>query len=204
MPKRNRVFAKTILRVLGRGPISFVQVGAFDGIDGDPIRDLILRHQWKGMLVEPLPEAFKKLVENYKDVQGLIFENVAIHHYKTEVELLVMNKNLSCTTRHADNKNMNKYKEFGLRTVKQTAVRLDALLHKHGFYNVDLLQVDTEGDDWDVIRSLDFSICKPCIIHYEHKHLGNRLKPCSEYLSSHGYNVRQESKVDTIAILRSA
>ena len=37
------------------GPFRFVQVGANDGIYGDPLRTYIERHHWRGILVEPSP-----------------------------------------------------------------------------------------------------------------------------------------------------
>jgi hypothetical protein len=33
----------------------FLQIGANDGVLGDPLHDLVLRHKLTGLLVEPLP-----------------------------------------------------------------------------------------------------------------------------------------------------
>jgi len=35
---------------------------------------------------------------------------------------------------------------------------------------VDLLQIDTEGFDWNVLKMYDFNYFKPVIIQYEHCH----------------------------------
>jgi hypothetical protein len=60
-------------------PLRFVQVGANDGVYGDPLRAYIERHHWRGILVEPQPDVFARLVENYRgSCDNLIFENVAI------------------------------------------------------------------------------------------------------------------------------
>ena len=56
----------------------FVQIGAHDGIRDDPIRKYIVKSHWRGLLVEPVPHIFRKLVENYRDETQLIFENVAV------------------------------------------------------------------------------------------------------------------------------
>jgi hypothetical protein len=68
------------------------------------------------------------------------------------------------------------------------ALRLDALITKHGFEELDLLQVDCEGFDGEVIRSLDLSRFRPSLIQFEHGHMTRKdLAATEELLSSHGY-----------------
>src|SRR5271165_1303468 len=55
----------------------FVQIGAYDGYDCDPIQKFIRRYGWNGILVEPQPDAFEKLRQNYENFPGLIFERTA-------------------------------------------------------------------------------------------------------------------------------
>jgi len=60
-------------------PFRFIQVGANDGIYGDPLRAYIERHHWHGILVEPQPDVFARLIENYSGSrENLIFKNIAI------------------------------------------------------------------------------------------------------------------------------
>lgn len=47
-------------------PFRFIQVGANDGIHGDPLRAYIERHHWHGILVEPQPDVFARILENYR------------------------------------------------------------------------------------------------------------------------------------------
>ncbi|MBK6937124.1 MAG: FkbM family methyltransferase [Chitinophagaceae bacterium] len=57
----------------------FVQIGANDGKSGDPLYEFIINHNWKGILVEPMPDVFEQLKENFSFASGrLIFENSAI------------------------------------------------------------------------------------------------------------------------------
>ena len=37
----------------------------------------------------------------------------------------------------------------------------------------DFLQIDTEGYDYEVIKSVPFDRCKPKIIQYENKHISD-------------------------------
>lgn len=63
-----------------RSRVTFVQIGAFDGVAGDPIRPLILENEgWTGVMVEPHPDAFERLQRNYlAQSQRLTFLNAAI------------------------------------------------------------------------------------------------------------------------------
>jgi hypothetical protein len=59
--------------------LRFIQVGANDGIYGDPIRDFIIKYQWSGILVEPQLDVFECLKQNYAACESnLIFANVAV------------------------------------------------------------------------------------------------------------------------------
>src|SRR6266700_5808911 len=70
---------RVIDAVLRGGPVFFVQIGANDGMHGDPLRSLILKHaSWGGILVEPVPYAFERLKKNYAGRSNLHFENVAV------------------------------------------------------------------------------------------------------------------------------
>ena len=56
--------------------IKFIQIGANDGIDEvTPIRRM---YKWKGVMIEPVKETFKKMILLNENDQGLFFENVAI------------------------------------------------------------------------------------------------------------------------------
>jgi len=56
----------------------FIQIGAHDGRKDDPIYELVQRNRWSGILVEPQPDVFQRLKENYAGFSGLAFEQAAI------------------------------------------------------------------------------------------------------------------------------
>ena len=52
------------------GPeLTFIQIGAFDGITTDPLRKYIDKCGWRGVMVEPQAQAANKLRELYRDRQ---------------------------------------------------------------------------------------------------------------------------------------
>jgi FkbM family methyltransferase len=59
-------------------PFFFLQVGAYDGVIDDPLHERVREGSWHGILVEPQPSHFRRLMENYAGVEGLTFINAAI------------------------------------------------------------------------------------------------------------------------------
>jgi hypothetical protein len=56
----------------------FLQIGANDGHTDDPIVGLVKKYHLRGLLVEPQPATFKRLVKNYQGEDQLMFENALI------------------------------------------------------------------------------------------------------------------------------
>ena len=70
------------------------------------------------------------------------------------------------------------------------ACTLSEVLQRNHIDQIHLLHVDTEGYDYEVLKQLDFSKHKPCIIYIEHAHLGmpDKLNMLA-LLHGHGYSV---------------
>jgi Methyltransferase FkbM domain len=74
------------------------------------------------------------------------------------------------------------------------------LVEKHRIKVIDLLQIDTEGFDFEVIKMVDFDCLPPAIIHYDHCHLGKANAEASfRFLIERGYRV-SVGETDTIAL----
>ena len=69
-----------IQEVNDKKEVFFIQIGSNDGISNDPLHvHIIQNYHWRGVLVEPVPYLFARLIENYKDYYDrLYFENVLI------------------------------------------------------------------------------------------------------------------------------
>ncbi len=211
VPDLNRPFDVLSLVVrehLERNPaFFFVQVGANDGILDDPLRKLILEHNLSGLLIEPLPDLFERLVENYANSQGLIFENVAIDTKPGAVPIYRVMKNAP-TPKHwdgiasFDKKHLIKegVHESYIETLEVKAVTMQFLLSKHSIKRIDLLQVDTEGYDYVILKSVLEAGFLPKIINYEHCHLVPKIRfACKHLLESKGYQFLEVGK-DTLAV----
>src|SRR6266404_3657646 len=66
-------------RLFEFGPeVSFIQIGAFDGITADPLRRYIEKCGWSGVLVEPQCRAVEQLRELYKGNDRIIILQAAL------------------------------------------------------------------------------------------------------------------------------
>ena len=82
---------------------------------------------------------------------------------------------------------------------------LDELIKKHGMSNIHILQIDAEGHDYQVLKTLNLAMNSPLIIQFEHGHLSPReIDGAVEYLNSHGYRILYGgTQIDTIALHES-
>ena len=88
-----------------------------------------------------------------------------------------------------------------IETLPVHGTSLQSLLAKHGINKVSLLQIDTEGYDFEVIKSAFDAGIFPDLINYEHCWLvpNTRFQKCKQMLDSHGYQFVETGK-DTLAI----
>lgn len=187
----------------------FLQIGAHDGLTFDPLHAYVRRHHWRGLLVEPQPAVFQKLRENYAGEPQLLFENSAIAAQDGTLDLHVFEgadasdhaSMLASTRRHYLQLNGDRARG-ALRKITVPALSLESLLARHRVDRVNLLQIDTEGFDFEIIRMIDFRRIKPEIIHYESNFLNRRQKSeCSRILGAEGYALLNLG-IDTVAYLQ--
>jgi len=181
----------------------FVQIGAFDGVSGDPIFELVRAHGWRGVLVEPQAEAFELLKKNYCDQDGLQFFNVVIGPCDGEVRFFTAPGGMSQTASLI--RRLTVKPGLGRSRPESRCIpcwTLATLLREAGApAAIDLLQIDAEGFDYEIIRSIDFDFVRPALIRYEHNVLSERDRnACLELLASHGYRFVLED-CDTTAYL---
>ena len=173
---------ETVLRTAGE--VRFVQVGANDGRRNDPIYPFVTRNQARvtGLVLEPVGEYFEQLKRTYRNVPRVKPVNVAIHRTAKHMTIHRVD-----STKQADlGKKRAGIASFNAAHHELTGtpssvmieeivdcITLTELLDEHGYRELDLLLIDTEGYDAEIVRSIDFSSVIPKIIRFEH----GRLKP---------------------------
>lgn len=207
----------------------FVQVGGFDGVSFDPLRAMIVDKNLSGIIVEPIPQYFEKLKSLYTHAPNITAVNCAITEQDGERTIWRFNpeavergllpphfagissflmEDLLKETGVLGRSSPNAETTAALRTLLQAVSvqcrTMDSLLREHGVERVDILQIDTEGYDYNVLKLFDFARYKPGVVHYEHQHLNAADRAAAEaLLRGHGYQI-QRNVFDTLAVIAEA
>ncbi|PID80118.1 hypothetical protein CSA17_04470 [bacterium DOLJORAL78_65_58] len=193
------------------GRINFIQIGANDGLRNDPLRPLVVRDDWQGVFVEPLPTVFPLLKSHYAYLrrEGLVFLNAAV------------------TVDGRDTLDFWSFREAFLAG-QSTEQRLDYLRkasferdHVVGFLPpgadprqclervpvpcltverivaenlprqpLHLLAIDAEGYEATLIPGLDFEAIAVEAVFFESEHLGAQRERVMDHLETHGFRIR--------------
>ena len=202
-PKLLRAFADAYPRA------RFVEIGSNDGRKHDQLRPFILRREWRGIMVEPVPHIFERLRENYGGIDRLALENVAIADHDGTVEFFYpaapaegearrlpeWYDGIGSLSREAVLSHAPQIPdlEARLRTAELPCVTFATLLERNGLDRVDLVLVDTEGSDARIVRGLGLAERRPRLLVYEHFHLGPEERAeCAAYVRAQGYETMEE------------
>lgn len=205
----------------------FIQIGANDGLINDPLVHLIRKYRWNGILIEPQSFVFQeKLAPLYKNHKGIFLENVAISKEKGSLPLHIVSFSskrwatglASFVKESLIEKINNGYiaqcaKQFGdtlpakreeyITQIMVPTLAFSDLFEKYTVQKVDLLQIDTEGYDWEIIQLFPFKIFKPRIISFEIERLSDKeLQDCRAFLSRLDYSFQIIDR-DGLAILNT-
>jgi FkbM family methyltransferase len=192
---------KVLLKYQQEHPsVFFVQIGSNDGKSNDPLNYFIVKKKWKGVLVEPVRSVFSLLKENYAHIPSLIFENVAIsdHNGKTKFyRIKTEGADLPqwYTQLGSFNKSVLLSHEKHIPNIQQLiieeeveVVTIQDLLNKHKISRVNVLHIDTEGYDYEIIKTINFSTLRIDILIFEHIHLSEeKYKECMSLLTNNNY-----------------
>lgn len=187
---------------------SFLQIGAHDGKKHDPIHNLITRFKWRGVLVEPIPEYFARLVKCYSGNKNLLFVNSAVAEkdgwgkmYGVAESAPWLIWELARTKDSFSKEVLMKrtwyipFLEKYVVTKKVKCQKLISIVRESKFKNFDLLAIDTEGFDYEIIKQIDFAKLRPRYVYYEHAHLNEKDKQLAwEKFKAEGYVVECDSK----------
>jgi FkbM family methyltransferase len=213
-PRLLRAFADAYPRA------TFVEIGSNDGEQHDHLRPFILERDWRGLMVEPVPHVFERLQRNYGAIDRVTLVNAAVgacdgtvpFYYPAppaegEHERLPdWYDGIGSLSREAVVAHAKHIPDIEARVVREDVECLTyaSLCRRHGLAHVDLLLIDTEGHDWEILRSLDLSGDRPRLIVYEHFHLSaDDRRSAREHLAGAGYETLEEG-FDTFCLVPAA
>src|SRR5580698_4678773 len=211
------------LRYLGLSgiPASFVVIGAMDGVAFDEFHSHVRNYRWSGLLVEPIPEQFRRLVSNYMAIgcsPDNRYENSAIAEHDGAIQMVTIRQeavdsgkvhqcfggmSAICPPRNGlgsegDAETVRRYGEL----IEVPCITLQTLLERHRVEAFDLLCIDAEGWDFKILRQLDFSRWRPKLIRIEYINLPDEEKSdVTKLLDQHQYYHRSDGiNLDAVAV----
>lgn len=173
----------------------FVEIGASDGISLSNTYLLEKSYNWTGICAEPIPSDFLKL-KTTRDrsfccdnavysISGLNLKFDIPHHSRL---FSGISTHIDC---HKDLVNKNK------TTITVTTISLVDLLDKYNSPNfIEYLSLDTEGTEYEILRSFDFNKYTFGLIDVEHNFIEPRRSQIKKLLTENGYVYLGENKWD--------
>ena len=195
--------------------LQVIQIGANDGITHDPIHKFIKRDKWKGVLLEPQHYVFETfLIPIYRRNKDIVPLCAALGSEMGKANLYKIGfSQMRWATGLASFNKDNVQKAFDSGLVasrcKKHGIQIpeddskwiveeevpvitpEHILKEYEIQNIDLLQIDAEGFDFEVIKIFDIPKTRPESIVFEHVHLNQKDKAeCFNLLEEQGYHVK--------------
>lgn len=194
--------------------LTFIQVGAFDGVSTDPLRKYIQTCGWRGVLIEPQPGPVAQLRKLYGGNDRLVIVEAAVDEKcGKRILFTVESDNVPAWARgmasfQRDNIVKNSYLIPGVETMIREltvdCITFDHVMQKIESGRLDLLQIDAEGADGRILALFPFALVKPAIVHWESKNLHkHEQEEVLDLLRRHGYRFARSGEEDMLAVLGS-
>jgi FkbM family methyltransferase len=184
----------------------FVKVGANDGVTMDPCSDILLSDpRWRGVLIEPVPYCFDRLKANFSDPDRFVLEQVAIGAIPGRAAFYYVDQRaradlpgipdwfdqIGSFNRDHILKHLDGVLAPYIGEILVEVCSLANVIERSGMPYPQLIHIDTEGCDFEILKTLDFSHMRPLLILAEHKHVApDQKREMLQLLRKHGYRVR--------------
>ena len=168
---------------------TFVEIGT---CDFDTLRSLC-DSGWKGVMVEP----YQPFLDNIENHQNLTKVNKAVGLYngtgtyrKVKQEFVEkwgdnayngMGTITNITTFDSTKDYIDSLEEHEV-----SLITFDTLMTEYGITEIDYLKIDTEGMDFDILKSIDYTKYKINVIKMEHSYCDENL--VIDFLNNNGYH----------------
>lgn len=194
------------------GTVVVLQIGANDGVMNDPVHDAVISRGWHLYAVEPVPTTFARLEKNYAESPKVRCIPGAVGTEDGETPLYTIRQD-----RAVEGFPYHQFASFSrdvverhwryipdvkdrVETIAVPTYTLTSLVEKFEIPRIDLLQIDTEGFDYEIIKMAFSAKIAPPILAFEWAHLSRSdMWDCRCALIEHGYRWLID-KGDVIAV----
>lgn len=170
----------------------FVDIGANDGLKFSNSHFFETRLDWKGIAIEPLPSAFKRLKENRR----CRCVQCCVGNSEREVEFLAIeghSEMLSGVVEKYERAHLDRIRKSTEKhgdtatTIRVPSRQLSDILGGGNNSSVDFLSLDTEGGELEILKSIDFSRIRVTAISVENNYDDPEI---FKLLKSKGYRLK--------------
>lgn len=149
---------------------TFIDIGANDGVTLSNTRALAERG-WKGVLVEPSPKAYARLVENYKTFDGIYTYPYCISHSNKDFTLhessaLLGKDDIGLVSTFHDHEKERFKSVVSYTPVTCKCFRWKTFLNRLTIKQFDLISLDAEGNDIVILEQIDLKDTKMVIVEW--------------------------------------
>jgi FkbM family methyltransferase len=193
-----------LLRARRKETIYVLQIGAFDGHACDPLLEILQNENVSAILVEPQKIAYERLAERYAANPRVSLINAAVAQRDGVVKLYVSGSAASPTASLI----AQHHRRFGfdakdVHELEVPSVSVGSLVKMFQGERLHLLQVDTEGMDYQILKWFFDAGVEPDVLNFESLHLSKAERLASrQLLNASGY-WWIESDQDTFALKES-
>ena len=172
------------------------------------------------LLVEPVPYNYNKLEERFINSNNIqICTNAIFSEHKVSKFYYVNEKSISKLGKHwasgigSFNKNhildhrtkRFKVEEKDIDEIEIEFITFDNLIEKYLIESIDKLQIDVEGAEYEILKSIDYKKINISSIQFESKHFdgtfkeGAKLEKIKKKLISEAYKLNQIDNENILA-----
>lgn len=157
----------------------FIDIGAHDGLLFSNSLFFESYRNWEGICVEPNPIVFNKLISNRKSVNL----NVCIGSENKKVKFTQIegySEMLSGITEKYDDRHIERINNDLLikggkkQEIQVSMITLDSLEELKN-KKIDFISIDTEGNEYDIVHSIDFDMLDIKSLVIENNYQDNRI-----------------------------
>jgi FkbM family methyltransferase len=182
--------------------LTFLDIGAHDGVSISNTYFLEKERNWNGICVEAQPLEFQKLKSN----RNCVCVNVAVSDYNGETNFICVEGYANMLSGISDDYNpshMNRIKNevrtYGgsINNIKVPVKTLQTILDEHNLKKIDFCSIDTEGSEFNIIKSIDFDKTEITVFIIENNY---QEKNVEEYLVQKGYYLYKKIEWDDVFV----
>lgn len=141
---------------------TFLEIGAYDGINSSNTYFFEKFRAWNGICIEPNPTVVEKLKKN----RSCIIVNSCISEKEDIMDFMVCTgytEMLSGLVNSYDEKHLNRIKEENKQhggsyaIIKVPCYTINGVLENNQIFSIDFCSIDTEGSEFAILKSINFN-----------------------------------------------